>query len=302
MTEFHADDYGLFVTQSDRILRCYREGALNGISIFANGEELRQCLEMLPEKGLAITAHLNLMQGYCSADKETVNLLVDKTGCFSISFSRLLFCSLTGKREEYKQQIKKEFRAQILALLPVFQKLNQPLRLDGHAHWHLLPVAFDAMMEVISEEKLDVRYIRIPAEPLRIYIYHFFEIIPFPLINIIKTVLLKILAIRDRRHWKKELERLDKKLFFGVLLSGCFDYRRFCAILPSAESMASKQGMGLELLAHPGAVYEHMDIARLTNDSDYRFLTSPAREVEAESFLKLRSKLGAEKTNEPYER
>ena len=67
MTEFHADDYGLFPAQARRILQCYEKGALNGVSIMPNSPCLEQCLEMLPETGIALTVHLNLMEGRSAA-------------------------------------------------------------------------------------------------------------------------------------------------------------------------------------------------------------------------------------------
>jgi hypothetical protein len=78
---------------------------------------------------------------------------------------------------------------------------------------------------------------------------------------------------------------MEKHVFLGVLLSGCFDLRRMLALLPDAEALAEKRGCGLELLAHPGAVLEEEDIARITNENDRRFFTSPARAVEAESLM-----------------
>ena len=104
MTEFHADDYGLFQEQSERILECFENGVLNGTSIIANGLELEQCLQMLPQKGMDICVHLNLLQGECLAPAESVPLLVDYNGRFNASFLKLLIAGLTGKREEYKGQ------------------------------------------------------------------------------------------------------------------------------------------------------------------------------------------------------
>ena len=285
MTEFHADDYGLFPAQSRRILNCHNHGVLNGTSIIANGDELEACLALLPQTGLRLSVHLNLLQGHCLAPKEDVSLLVDEQGVFRISFFRLLVCSFSFKKDSYKQQIKAEYRAQIYRLLPLLHAMHQTVRLDGHAHWHLVPVAFDALMELIQEENLDVQYIRIPAEPIQLYLRHFFRILPFPPINIVKSLLLRLLARRDCRVWRKELAGMERKLFLGVLLSGCFDRHRLRVLLSDAEAMASQEGCGLEILAHPGGVYEPDDQARITNSSDLRFFTSPARQTEAESFL-----------------
>ena len=44
MIEYHADDYGMFKTQSKHIMDCYHEGALNGISIMPNSPYLDECM------------------------------------------------------------------------------------------------------------------------------------------------------------------------------------------------------------------------------------------------------------------
>ena len=288
MTEFHADDYGLLLEQSERILECFEHGVLNGTSIISNGPELEACLQILPEKNMQFSVHLNLMQGECLAPAEEIPLLTDENGRFHVSFSQLLFSGLTGKGEAYKQQIKTEYRAQIRKLLPLFQRTGQALRIDGHAHWHVVPVAFDALMEVIREDELPVVYIRLPDEPLSLYLKHLFRLVPFPGINIVKVLLLKLLVSRDRRRWKASLQQTEQKLFLGVMLSGRFDYRRMKTILPAAEAMAAEKGIGLEILAHPGAVHLEKNLAKVTNQDDYRFFTSPAREEEGKAFLRLK--------------
>ena len=288
MTEFHADDYGLFLEQSERILACFEHGVLNGTSIISNGPELDECLKELPDEGMQLTVHLNLMQGQCLAPAEEVPLLADETGRFCVTFAQLLFAGLSGKREAYKRQIKMEYRAQIRKLLPLFQRNGQKLRIDGHAHWHVVPVAFDALMEVIGEDGLPVTYIRLPDEPLHLYLRHLFQLMPFPAINIVKALLLKLLVSRDRRTWKDRLQRMEQKLFLGVMLSGHFDYRRMKAILPAAEAMAAEKGIDLEILAHPGSVHLKENLANVTNQDDYRFFTSPAREEEGKAFLMLK--------------
>jgi len=288
MTEFHADDYGLFLEQSERILACFEHGVLNGTSIISNGSELDACLQLLPEKGMQLSVHLNLMQGRCLAPVEEVPLLADGKGQFRVTFAKLLFSGFTGKRESYKQQIKVEYRAQIRKLLPLFRQTGQELRIDGHAHWHVVPVAFDALMEVIREESLPVTYIRMPDEPLSLYLRHLFRLMPFPGINIVKVLLLKLLVSRNRRKWNVQLQKMEQKLFLGVMLSGNFDYRRMKTILPAAESLAAEKGIGLEILAHPGSVHLEENLARVTNQADYRFFTSPAREEEGKAFLRLK--------------
>ena len=246
MTEFHADDYGLFPAQSGRILDCWREGALNGTSLMPNSPCLDECLDMLPPEGIALTVHLNLIEGRCLAPKEALPLLVDDRGVFRVSFSSLLFSRFTGKYREYRREIKMELSAQIRALRSVIEGRGEALRLDGHAHWHMLPVVFDALMDVIAEEELPVAYIRIPREPIGLFLRHFPAILPFHPINIVKSLL-----------------------------------------LPEAEAEAARRGWGVELLAHPGAVYEEADIRELTSRDDLAFLTSPDRMTEAEALCRI---------------
>ncbi len=288
MTEFHADDYGLFVEQSEHILDCFHHGVLNGTSIISNGPELEECSRMLPAKGMLLSVHRNLMQGTCLAPPEEIPLLTDHDGQFRITFFRLLFAGFSCRREKYKQQIKAEYRAQIRKLQPVFRQFGQELRIDGHAHWHVAPVAFDALMEVICEEKLQVSYIRLPDEPLGIYAKLLFQLTPFPLIDIVKALLLKILVARDLRKWNDCLKNTERKLFLGVMLSGHFDYRRMKILLRAAEESAVQKGIGLEILAHPGEVQRKENLSRVTNQNDYRFFTSPARREEAKAFLLLK--------------
>ena len=288
MTEFHADDYGLFPAQTERILQCYRDGVLNGVSLMPNSPCLAECLGRLPERGVALTVHLNLMEGSCVAPKEELPHLVDGEGVFRVSFASLLFCRLSGHYEATFRELKRELAAQIHALLPVFRQRGAELRLDGHAHWHMLPIVFDALMEVLEEEKLPVCYIRIPREPLGLLLRHFPAILPFHPINIVKSLLLHLLSGRNLRRHGAKLRGMERKLFLGVLFSGHFDYDKIRLLLPDMKAEAARRGWGLELLLHPGAVYEEEDIRALTNRDDLAFLTSPDRRVEAEALCRLK--------------
>lgn len=290
MIEFHADDYGLFPEQSRRILRCREEGVLNAVSIFPNSPDLQRCLEQLDPvaRELRLTIHLNLMEGRSLCPPEQLPLLVDGEGVFRVSFSSLLLAPLTGKYGQYRQQLKRELSAQIHALLPYLQAQGAPLRLDGHAHWHMVPVVFDALMDVIREEELPVEYIRMPAEPVGLFFRHLPALFPFHPINIVKTALLRILCRRDRRRHGQALARMKQSLFLGVLFSGNFGYAKFRALLPDARRLAENRGWDLELLAHPGAVYEPEDVEKLTNRDDVRFLTSTCRDEEGQALRRLK--------------
>ncbi len=284
--DFHADDFGLFEEQSRRILQCHTEGALNGISVITNGECLEKCLEMIRpiEKELTVTVHLNFLQGRSICPQESVSLLTDEKGRFNISFSKLLIVSFSRKKNDYKEQLKKEIKAQIFALKPFMDETGRRFRIDGHAHWHMIPVVFDALMEVIREENLDVEYIRLPDEPVRVLLKQLRTILPFHPVNIIKTIVLKILVAGNRKKYREELSRMEQRVFTGVLLSGDFSYKKAAALIPVLSAYAGSRKEGVELLAHPGAVEEPGDLEKVTNRQDAAFFTDPARKEEARMF------------------
>ena len=282
--DFHADDFGLFMGQSERIIHCHTEGVLSGISVLTNGDSLQECLSLIRPiaNELLIAVHLNFLQGRSLSPLRDVDLLTDKNGIFNISFGKLLMISYTPSRKRYKQQLKTEIRAQIAALQPFLREYDKRLRLDGHAHWHMIPVVYDALMEVIREDELDVEYIRFPSEPTMIMLKNLIKILPFHPVNIIKTFVLQLLADRNRRKYRAELINLEQRLFTGVLLSGYFSYEKTAALLPDLRAAAKASGRGVELLAHPGFVLEKGDINKITNRQDAAFFTDQARQAEAE--------------------
>ena len=91
MTEYHADDYGLFKTQSRHIMECYHDGALNGISIMPNSPFLHECMEEIEgiREKLFVTVHLNFVEGKPLTGKKA-GRLTDKDGNFGVGFGKYL--------------------------------------------------------------------------------------------------------------------------------------------------------------------------------------------------------------------
>lgn len=281
--EFHADDYGLFPTQSHRILDCHRNGNLNGISVMPNSPHLSECMSDMYtfSEDVEVTVHLNLIEGKSLC---RVPLLTDEAGHLNCSFGRMLLRSFLPGRNSYRQQLKQELRAQIWAIRKYFPD-DMPLRLDGHAHYHMIPVVFDAMMDVIREENLKVSYIRIPREHLRLYLPCLHKLRDFSPINLVKVLILNLLSVRAERKYGAYLKKLHQKLFLGVFLSGRMYYENAVHILPGAVSLAEKLGKDLEILGHPGGVFEEADIAEITSPEDRKFLTDQLRNREKSLYL-----------------
>lgn len=280
--EYHADDFGLFQAQSKRILDCHDTGVLNGVSVMPNSDCLGVCMALLRpvREKVAVTVHLNFMEGRSLCEAGEVPLLAAPNGVFRATFGRLLLHSFLPDRNAYRDQLKKEIRAQIDTMVPYLGK-DAPMRIDGHAHYHMLPVVFDALMEVIREEKLNVSYIRVPRERLSLYLPHWRRLKGITAINWIKVLILNLLAERNLRKYRDYMESLDQKVFLGVFLSGHMYRENVAQILPGAIQLADGLHQGLEILAHPGGVYEPEDIAKLTNQNDILFMTSDSRREEA---------------------
>ena len=71
----------------------------------------------------------------------------------------------------------------------------------------------------------------------------------------------------------------------GVFLSGRMYYENVIHLLPRAVSLAEKLRMDLEILGHPGGVFEQEDIDRITSPEDRAFLTNDLRNRERSLFL-----------------
>ena len=291
--EYHADDFGLFPTQSMRILDCHTAGVLNGVSVMPNSENLSECMALLSpfREEIEITIHLNLIEGRSLCSPMELPFLVDRNGIFRVSFGSLMLHSYLPGKAKYRKQLQKEIRAQIGAIKQ-FLPNDSCVRIDGHAHYHMLPVVFDALMDVIREDHLKVSYIRIPREHLSLYLRNWKKLHNFSAINLVKVLILNLLAVRNERKYRPYLSPLTQKVFLGVFLSGHMDRENVAAILPDAIRFAKEQNCGIEILAHPGGIYEKADIAKLTNSDDIAFLTSESRRRESAMFQSLGTEKG----------
>ncbi len=290
MIEFHADDYGISIPSGKRILHCYEEGVLNGISIMPNGENLEACMKMYfdaverRKRKCYLSVHINLYNGYALAEKSEVSHLTNEYGLFTVTFGKLLFwsyCPILHYR--YKKEIKKELRSQIEACLPYFKKTGQKLRIDGHCHFTMTPIVYDALREVLREDDLSVEYIRFPVEEPELYKTRRREMEEFLFVNRIKTYVLRKLARRNLRKWKSG--SLRKKKYAGVMLSGRMTLKNAKAILSYIEE--TKDERDWEIAFHPGAIYEEEDKHLLTAPGDVEFITSKWRQKEEEALVAL---------------
>ena len=291
MIEYHADDYGLFKTQSRHIMHCYHNGALNGISIMPNSPYLADCMAEIKDirHKLFVTVHLNFVEGKPLTGNKAKRL-IGQDGNFNIGFGKLLVMGYVPVlRRLYYKAIRREVEAQLLACEEYMN--DGKFRIDGHVHYHMLPLIFDALMDVIKKNNLQVSYIRFPKEELDIYRNSSGRIRDIKPINVVKVLVLNALSRRNERRYAKELTELgiERKLFMGVMLSGhmFYDSVKEC-VERGADIMADRALSDMEILYHPGDVTVPEDVAQLTSEADISFLfeNSANRQREADALVK----------------
>lgn len=283
MIDFHADDYALFPAQSRRILDCYHHGVLTGVSVLTNSPYLEECMRLLKETApdLLLTVHLNYYEGKALSEHEQVSLLTDADNVFNVSFTTLVLASyLPHMRKKYYPQVKAEIKAQTEALIPWLQ--GQKLRLDGHGHYHMIPMVFDALAELIREEGWEVEYIRLPYEDRAMYRRLKSRLTGFRWINLVKVLIMNHFVRRNRARYPDLLAQ-PETAFSGIMYSGNMRYENASPIYHEI----TKKTDNAEILFHPGDVREDEDLPGITNADDRVFLTAEGRRLEFEALHRL---------------
>lgn len=271
MIWYHADDFGVSIEQSERILACYTDGALNSISIMPNVPDLGGVLALLEKAdadcSIRRVLHLNFVEGRPLAGAALVPLLVDKGGYFDKSFETLLLQSCTAgkkKRRMLKQQLCAEIRAQLLAVTAEYD--FRITAIDAHQHYHMIPIVFDCLMEVLKEDAfchLKIAQIRVPVDPISQVLSarnRPRKVLP---INLVKWMILKVLSGRNDKRLREK--GIEVPVFFGILYTCEMKWDIVSVLLPKYKTYAAQKGASLELMFHPGnltAEYELLDKRR----------------------------------------
>src|SRR5262245_21581599 len=162
----HADDLGVSRGVTDGILRCVDEGPVEGVSVIANGGAFDYAIAALRARPrLAVSVHLNLIEGRPLTPVGELDLLVDAQGLLRHRFTSLwrahaLATPATRKRLE--GQVRAEFRAQAARVRAALGP-DVPLRLDSHMHVHHIPF----VCRIVTDLCIDLRAagMRLVREP-----------------------------------------------------------------------------------------------------------------------------------------
>jgi predicted glycoside hydrolase/deacetylase ChbG (UPF0249 family) len=272
----HADDCGLSAGTTDAILKCYDRGWLRRTSVVVNGAGWEYAVAALKQRPrLAVNLHLNLFEGAPLSSPADVDLLVDRHGRFCRRFTDLWLRGLTGMgAPRLREQMRQEIRRQVERFLDVFADRG-PVGVDGHVHYHMLPLVFDELMDLSSEYAVDA--IRLPREP---FYWPLTRGAPRPpLVNVAKNVTLRLLS----RRAAPALEARSMKTtdaFIGVLATGGMTLSHVRSALDCLQRGGARGTV--EILFHPGRA--RPDEALLWSDRPElaAFYLSSSRDREAE--------------------
>lgn len=303
--DVHADDYALTVHTSQDILECMKKGKLDSISVMVNMSCSGECFDMLikaiPELPFLpkMSVHLDFVEGKCLAGGSEVPLLARKgSDLIGLSWESLFILSFhPGKRKAAKEQLKKEIRAQlsvgqreIKRCMEEARKHHIPcaqkeMRIDSHQHAHMIPVAWEALTEVIAEENHTVEYIRNSKELLGVFLADFSLWKTYRPINFVKNRLLYLFSSKVDRY--VEEHSMQRMYLWGLVMSGHMDYDRIVRLYPAMEKKAEKEHRKLEFCIHPGQMLDEEVTEEVGRRAAEDFYLYSDRRVEKDAVMRL---------------
>ena len=300
-TDIHADDYALTVNTSKYMLTCMKKGHLDSISIVPNMSCFRECIEMLYQAIPALpflpgmSVHLDFVEGHSLAGAEEVPLLVkDRSTLMGLSWGGVFLLSyLPWKRHEAKKQLKKEIKAQIETVQEAVRRAmdiagehqipcaQKGIRIDSHQHAHMIPVVWEALTEVIAEEKYDIEYIRNSKEMMGVFLTEISLWKTYRPINFVKNRLLSLYSHRADRYAKAR--GIEQMYLWGLIMSGRMDYDRIVILYPKIAAKAERDNRVLEILFHPGLMLPAEVTEEIGKDAAEDFYLRQDRHVEMDA-------------------
>ena len=304
--DIHADDYALTVGTSEDMLSCMEKGQLDSISIVPNMTCFEECMELLyqaiPKLPFlpAMSVHLDFVEGRSLAGTECVPLLVRAgSNLMGMSWGGLFIASyLPWKRRTAREQLKREIKVQIETAQAAINRAMElakeqgvpcgqhKMRIDSHQHAHMIPVVWDALIEVIREERYEVEYIRNSKEMLIAFVSETSLWKTYRPINFIKNILLSLYSHKVEQYSKNH--NLNSMYLWGLIMSGHMDYDRIAVLYPKIVSRAEKDNRILEILFHPGQMLPDEVSAEIGSEAAEDFYLREDRHVEMDALGRIR--------------
>ena len=180
----NADDFGKSEAHNRAVLEGYSAGILKSASLMATGdafdEAVKNVIPACPELGVGV--HLDIIEG--KAILRDLDTLCDANGRFNNSFGQLLLKSMIPSNKEFMEQLEREFRAQIEAVM----EKTPVTHIDSHVHTHSIPRIFNLVAKLAKE--YGIKQIRTQYEKPYIIPDIYIHLTPKYPVNLIKVALL----------------------------------------------------------------------------------------------------------------
>ena len=301
--DIHADDYALTLNTSRDMLECMRTGRLDSISIVPNMSCFEACMALLAEEIPKLpflplmSVHLDFVEGRSLAGRKVAPDLVKENGdLMGLGWGGLFAASyLPAKRRRIKAQLKREIKAQIKRAQTAIEKCmeiaaasgvsckQKGLRIDSHQHAHMIPVVWEAVLEVVREEGYKLEYIRNSKEVLGIFLTDVSLYKTYRPVNFVKNRLLSLYSRKADRHAKAC--GLEPMYLWGLVMSGRMDKERIEKLYPKMRKKAERDGRKLEILFHPGETLPGEVTPEIAQEAAKDFYLREDRHVEKEAVL-----------------
>lgn len=301
--DIHADDYALTLNTSRDMLECMQKGRLESISIVPNMSCFEECMELfygeipkLPFLPL-MSVHLDFVEGRSLAGKkEAPDLIKPGTDLMGLGWGGLFAASyLPNKRKKIKAQLKREIKAQLAKAQTAIEKCveiaaeagvscgQKGLRIDSHQHAHMIPVVWEAVLEVVREEGYSLEYIRNSKEVLGVFLTETSLYKTYRPVNFVKNRLLSLYSHKADRFCKEN--GIQQMYLWGLVMSGRMDRERIDKLYGKMKRKAEKDGRTLEILFHPGITLPGEVTPEIAKEAAEDFYLREDRHVEKEAVL-----------------
>ncbi|MCX4307566.1 MAG: ChbG/HpnK family deacetylase [Acetatifactor sp.] len=301
--DIHADDYALTLNTSKDMLECMRAGRLDSISIVSNMSCFEACMALLagaiPQLPFLplMSVHLDFVEGRSLAGRKAApDLTKENSDLMGLGWGGLFAASyVPGRRNRIKAQLKREIKAQIEKAQPAIEKCmeiaaasgvrcgQKGLRIDSHQHAHMIPVVWEAVLEVVREEGYKLEYIRNSKEVLGIFLTDVSLYRTYRPVNFVKNRILYFYSHKADRHARAC--GLEQMYLWGLVMSGRMDKERIEKLYSKMKKKADRDGRKLEILFHPGVTLPGEVTPEIAQEAAKDFYLRGDRHVEKDAVL-----------------
>ena len=147
----------------------------------------------------------------------------------------------------------------------------------------MIPVVWEAVLEVVDEEGYTLEYIRNSKEVLGVFLIDVSLYKTYRPVNFVKNRLLSFYSGKADRYCKSH--GLEQMYLWGLVMSGRMDRERIERLYPKMKRKADQNGRRLEILFHPGLTLPEEVTPEIAKEAAEDFYLCEDRHVEKKAVL-----------------